>query len=196
MGLSILCRTFFKYVSVSLQRDCPLILTWELRAYHVQEELMTMDQKKLRLQTSMRMLKDEPVPEGYMRYRSVSCRLSYEIVTAQCAGLRTSPSLRDTWDTGQWVLVCPVRSSPPSAHAQGWACPRGIHEIQVSEFSSVLWDRHCSGTSPSLRDTWDTGQWVLVCLLRSSLLKDEPVPEGYMRYRSVSSRLSCEIVTA
>ncbi len=34
-----------------------------------QEELMTMDQKKLRLQTSMRMLKDEPVPEGYMRYR-------------------------------------------------------------------------------------------------------------------------------
>ena len=35
----------------------------------LQEELMSMDQKKLRLQTSMRMLKDEPVPEGYMRYR-------------------------------------------------------------------------------------------------------------------------------
>ena len=31
--------------------------------------MMSMDQKKLRLQTSMRMLKDEPVPEGYMRYR-------------------------------------------------------------------------------------------------------------------------------
>ena len=30
---------------------------------------MTMDQKKLRLQSSMRMLKDEPVPEGYMRFR-------------------------------------------------------------------------------------------------------------------------------
>jgi hypothetical protein len=57
---------------------------------------MTMDQKKLRLQTSMRMLKDEPVPEGYMRYRSVSSRLSCEIVTAQCACSRKSPSLRDT----------------------------------------------------------------------------------------------------
>lgn len=30
---------------------------------------MSMDQKKLRLQSSMRMLKDEPVPEGYMRFR-------------------------------------------------------------------------------------------------------------------------------
>ena len=30
---------------------------------------LTQDQKKLRLQTSMRMLKDEPVPEGYSRFR-------------------------------------------------------------------------------------------------------------------------------
>ena len=30
---------------------------------------MSLDQKKLRLQSSMRMLKDEPVPEGYMRFR-------------------------------------------------------------------------------------------------------------------------------
>ena len=30
---------------------------------------MTQEQKKLRLQTSMRMLKDEPVPEGYSRFR-------------------------------------------------------------------------------------------------------------------------------
>jgi hypothetical protein len=29
----------------------------------------TMEQKKFRLHTSMRMLKDEPVPEGYMRFR-------------------------------------------------------------------------------------------------------------------------------
>jgi hypothetical protein len=29
----------------------------------------TMEQKKCRLQSSMRMLKDEPVPEGYMRFR-------------------------------------------------------------------------------------------------------------------------------
>ncbi len=166
------------YISISLQRGCPLILTWELRAYTnycVQEELMTMDQKKLRLQTSMRMLKDEPVPEGYMRYRSVSSRLSCYFITAHCACSRTSPSLRDTWDTGKWLLVCLVRSSLLSAHAQGRARPWGIHEIQVSEFSSVLWDRHCSvrmlkRTSPSLRDTWDTGQWVLVCLVRSSLL--------------------------
>jgi len=35
----------------------------------LEEDLMSMDQKKMRLQTSMRMLKDEPVPEGYMRYR-------------------------------------------------------------------------------------------------------------------------------
>ena len=30
---------------------------------------LTQDQKKLRLQSSMRMLKDEPVPEGYSRFR-------------------------------------------------------------------------------------------------------------------------------
>ena len=30
---------------------------------------MSLEQKKMRLQTSMRMLKDEPVPEGYMRFR-------------------------------------------------------------------------------------------------------------------------------
>ena len=30
---------------------------------------LTSDQKKLRLQSSMRMLKDEPVPEGYSRFR-------------------------------------------------------------------------------------------------------------------------------
>ena len=30
---------------------------------------LTPDQKKLRLQSSMRMLKDEPVPEGYSRFR-------------------------------------------------------------------------------------------------------------------------------
>jgi hypothetical protein len=155
-----------------------LIITWELRAYNnccVQEELMTMDQKKLRLQTSMRMLKDEPVPEGYMRYRSVSSRLSCYFLTAQCEGSRTSLSLRDTWDTGQWVLVCHVRSSLPRAKAQGRARPWGIHEIQVSEFSSLLWVRPCSvrmlkRTSPSLRDTWDTGQWVLVCHVTPSLL--------------------------
>jgi hypothetical protein len=38
-------------------------------AFDDDESGMTMDQKKLRLQTSMRMLKDEPVPEGYMRFR-------------------------------------------------------------------------------------------------------------------------------
>ena len=32
---------------------------------------LTQDQKKLRLQSSMRMLKDEPVPEGYSRFRWV-----------------------------------------------------------------------------------------------------------------------------
>ncbi len=73
------------------------------------------------------------------------------------------------------VLVCFVTSSLLSAHAQWRARPWGIHEIQVSEFSSVLWPRPCSvrmlkRTSPSLRDTWDTGQWVLVCLVTSSLL--------------------------
>ena len=30
---------------------------------------LTQEQKKIRLQTSMRMLKDEPVPEGYSRFR-------------------------------------------------------------------------------------------------------------------------------
>ena len=30
---------------------------------------LAQDQKKLRLQSSMRMLKDEPVPEGYSRFR-------------------------------------------------------------------------------------------------------------------------------
>ena len=33
------------------------------------DDVLMMDQKKMRLQTSMRMMKDEPVPEGYMRYR-------------------------------------------------------------------------------------------------------------------------------
>jgi len=38
---------------------------------------MTLDQKKLRLQSSMRMLKDEPVPEGYMRFRfNEDCQFS------------------------------------------------------------------------------------------------------------------------
>ena len=45
----------------------------------VEEDLgLTLDQKKMRLQTSMRMLKDEPVPEGYMRFRSVG-RLGCEV---------------------------------------------------------------------------------------------------------------------
>ena len=33
--------------------------------------------KKFRLQSSMRMLKDEPVPEGYMRFRSVNDQLIF-----------------------------------------------------------------------------------------------------------------------
>ena len=33
------------------------------------DDSMNMEQKKMRLQSSMRMLKDEPVPEGYMRFR-------------------------------------------------------------------------------------------------------------------------------
>jgi len=38
---------------------------------------MSLDQKKLRLQSSMRMLKDEPVPEGYMRFRfNEDCQFS------------------------------------------------------------------------------------------------------------------------
>ena len=36
----------------------------------LEEELgISSEQKKLRLQSSMRMLKDEPVPEGYSRFR-------------------------------------------------------------------------------------------------------------------------------
>ena len=39
-------------------------------AMDIDDEIgMSLDQKKLRLQSSMRMLKDEPVPEGYMRFR-------------------------------------------------------------------------------------------------------------------------------
>ena len=33
------------------------------------DESMNLEQKKMRLQSSMRMLKDEPVPDGYMRFR-------------------------------------------------------------------------------------------------------------------------------
>jgi hypothetical protein len=33
------------------------------------ESTMTPEEKKFKLQSSMRMLKDEPVPEGYMRFR-------------------------------------------------------------------------------------------------------------------------------
>jgi len=33
------------------------------------ESTLTQEEKKLKLQSSMRMLKDEPVPEGYMRFR-------------------------------------------------------------------------------------------------------------------------------
>merc|ERR1719189_2430546 len=33
------------------------------------DETLNPEQKKMRLQSSMRMLKDEPVPEGYMRFR-------------------------------------------------------------------------------------------------------------------------------
>ena len=33
------------------------------------EGSLTQEEKKLKLQSSMRMLKDEPVPEGYMRFR-------------------------------------------------------------------------------------------------------------------------------
>lgn len=32
---------------------------------------MSPDAKKARIQTSMRILKDEPVPEGYLRFRYV-----------------------------------------------------------------------------------------------------------------------------
>jgi hypothetical protein len=110
---------------------------------------MTMDQKKLRLQTSMRMLKDEPVPEGYMRYRSVSSRLSWncsvrmlkdepvpegymryrsvsyrlscEIVTAHRACSRTSPSLRYMRYRSLSSFLF-VISSLLTANAQGRAC--------------------------------------------------------------------------
>ena len=33
------------------------------------DDSLNIEQKKMRLQSSMRMLKDEPVPEGYMRFR-------------------------------------------------------------------------------------------------------------------------------
>ena len=33
------------------------------------DDSLNPEQKKMRLQSSMRMLKDEPVPEGYMRFR-------------------------------------------------------------------------------------------------------------------------------
>ena len=33
------------------------------------DDTLNPEQKKMRLQSSMRMLKDEPVPEGYMRFR-------------------------------------------------------------------------------------------------------------------------------
>ena len=41
---------------------------------------LTSDQKKLRLQSSMRMLKDEPVPEGYSRFR-----LEYILLLKLCS---------------------------------------------------------------------------------------------------------------
>ncbi len=63
-----------------------------------------------------------------------------------------------------YQLLCPggahddgpeeAAAADEHAHAQGRASPWGIHEIQVSEFSSVLLDRHCS----------------------VRMLKDEPVP--------------------
>jgi hypothetical protein len=37
---------------------------------------------------------------------------------------------------------------------------------------------------------------VTSSLLSAHAQKDEPVPEGYMRYRSVSSRLSCELIAS
>ncbi len=47
----------------SLKRSSPMSAIME-------DDSLTMEQKKIRLQTSMRMLsKDEPVPEGYMRFR-------------------------------------------------------------------------------------------------------------------------------
>ena len=33
------------------------------------DDSLNPEQKKMRLQSSMKMLKDEPVPEGYMRFR-------------------------------------------------------------------------------------------------------------------------------
>ena len=46
---------------LSQKRSSPLELEDELG--------ISQEQKKLRLQSSMRMLKDEPVPEGYSRFR-------------------------------------------------------------------------------------------------------------------------------
>ena len=51
--------------------ECYWLINWLTSPLDMEDDLMSMDQKKLRLQTSMRMLKDEPVPEGYMRYRLV-----------------------------------------------------------------------------------------------------------------------------
>ena len=47
--------------SLSQKRSSPMELDDDIG--------LTQDQKKLRLQSSMRMLKDEPVPEGYSRFR-------------------------------------------------------------------------------------------------------------------------------
>ena len=47
--------------SLSQKRSSPMDLDDDIG--------LTQDQKKLRLQSSMRMLKDEPVPEGYSRFR-------------------------------------------------------------------------------------------------------------------------------
>ena len=44
------------------------------------DDSMNMEQKKMRLQSSMRMLKDEPVPEGYMRFRYENNFYSIEYV--------------------------------------------------------------------------------------------------------------------
>ena len=46
---------------LSQKRSSPMDLEDELG--------ISQEQKKLRLQSSMRMLKDEPVPEGYSRFR-------------------------------------------------------------------------------------------------------------------------------
>jgi hypothetical protein len=48
----------------SLKRSSPM-------SSFMDEDNLTTEQKKMRLQSSMRMLKDEPVPEGYMRFRYI-----------------------------------------------------------------------------------------------------------------------------